>query len=291
MYFVGIDAGGTKTDFLLCDENENQLNRVTLGAGNPNDIGIDACIALLAGGLDTLCGNCVPNAVFAGVSGGGYGENAARIGEFLKNKYPTAFVDNGTDAINLIYCSASRGNAGALICGTGSALFLRVNGELLRFGGWGHLFDTGGSAYDVGRDALRFLLDCEEKNSPALNLPLCLLLRERLGSSAHDALSLIYSKGKTYIASFAPLVFKACGQGDLVALSIIESNAFAVASRLNSAVATLDSSLALDEIICAGGLFNSSLFFELLSQKVDLPLSLLSVPPVLGACRRAIELL
>ena len=291
MYFVGIDAGGTKTDFLLCDENENQLNRVTLGAGNPNDIGIDECIALLSDGLDTLCGNCVPNAVFAGVSGGGYGENAVRIGEFLKNKYPTAVVDNGTDAINLIYCSASRGNAGALICGTGSALFLRVNGELLRFGGWGHLFDTGGSAYDVGRDALRFLLDCEEKKSSALNLPLCLLLRERLGSSAHDALSLIYSKGKTYIASFAPLVFKAYEQGDLVALSIIESNALAVASRLNSAVATLDSSLALDEIICSGGLFNSSLFFELLSQKVDMPLSLLSVPPVLGACRRAIELL
>lgn len=290
MYFVGIDAGGTKTDFLLCDENENELNRVTLGAGNPNDIGIDACISLLSKGLDTLCGERVPNAVFAGVSGGGYGENAARIKELLKNKYPNAVVDNGTDAINLIYCSSSRKNAGALICGTGSALFLRVNGELLRFGGWGHLFDEGGSAYDVGRDALRFLLDCEEKNSSALTSPLCVLLRERLGSSAHDSLSAIYSKGKTYIASFAPLVFDAYEKGDLVARSIIESNASSVAARLNSAIATLDSSLILDEIICAGGLFNSSIFFNLISQSVALPLSLLSIPPVFGACRRAIEL-
>ena len=28
MYFVGIDAGGTKTDFLLCDENEKQINYI-----------------------------------------------------------------------------------------------------------------------------------------------------------------------------------------------------------------------------------------------------------------------
>ena len=83
MYFVGIDAGGTKTDFLLCDENENQIKKVTLGGGNPNDIGIDACISLLSQGLDELCAGIVPDGVFAGVSGGGYGENAKKINEFL----------------------------------------------------------------------------------------------------------------------------------------------------------------------------------------------------------------
>lgn len=287
MRIAGIDAGGTKTDFMLCDENEAQIKRVTLGAGNPNDIGIDACIALLTKGLDELCADHAPDAVFAGVSGGGYGENAQKIREFLQSRFPNAAVDNGTDAINLIYCSHSDGNVGALICGTGNALFVRRNSELLRFGGWGHLFDNGGSAYDVGKTAISYLLLCEETDPEELSSPMCALLREKLGSSAHDALNSIYAKGKTYIASFAPLVFEADLQGDMAARRIIDMNVELVADRLtfvNSSVGPLD------EVVCAGGLFNSPLFFKLLLERTQMPLSLLTLPPVYGACRRAISL-
>ena len=289
MYFVGIDVGGTKSDFLLCDENECEINRVILGAGNPNDIGIEATLALLGEGLDRLCDGIAPDAVFAGVSGGGYGENACKINEFLKNRFPNSIVENGPDALNLIYCSKSA-NAGALICGTGSLLFLRVGGRLLRFGGWGHLFDDGGSGYDIGRDALRYLLDCEERAPHLLSTPLCSLLRERLSSSAHDAISKLYAGGKTHIASFAPLVFEAYRAGDATALSIIESNAEAVALRIKAALESLDENETIGEIACAGGLFNSHDFYGMLTKRVDVPLTLISVPPSLGACRRAIAL-
>ena len=290
MYFVGIDVGGTKSDFLLCDENENEIKRVILGAGNPNDIGIDACISLLGEGLDALCEGVTPDAVFAGVSGAGYGEYASRVRTFLENRFPNSVVGNGPDALNLINCSKSA-NAGALICGTGSLLFLRVNGSLLRFGGWGHLFDDGGSGYDIGRDALRYLLDCEERSPNLLSTPLCALLRERLSASAHDSLADFYLKGKSYIASFAPLVFEACELGDSMALAIIESNVDSVVKRINSALSSLDLFTEISEIICAGGLFKSPLFFKLLSARVSVPLTLLSVPPVLGACRCAMGLL
>ena len=287
MYFVGIDAGGTKTDFLLCDENENQIKRVILGAGNPNDIGIDACIELLGKGLDELCADCTPDAVFAGISGGGYGENAARIGEFLRARFPNSAVANGTDAINLLYSSSADGDVGALICGTGSVIFVRRGGELVRFGGWGHLFDNGGSAYDVGRAAIAYLLLCEETDEEELKAPLCSLLLERLGTSAHDALNSIYAQGKTYIASFAPIVFEAASREDEAARTIIEMNVEVVANRLNYVYSSLGD---LDEVVCAGGLFNSPLFLELLSKQSKLKLSLLSVPPVIGACRRAMKL-
>ena len=286
MRIVGIDAGGSKTDFLLCDENENEIKRLTLGAGNPNDIGIDACLALLREGLSALCGDSEPDAVFAGVSGGGYGESALRIGSLLRELYPNSAIDNGTDAINLLYCSRSRGTVGALICGTGTALFVRKDQELHRFGGWGHLFDDGGSGYDLGRDALRFLLEAEESASTLLSSPLCSLLLERLGSSAHDALSSVYAGGKTYIASFAPLVFDALEQGDASALRIIERNVDALALRVSLAISTCGH---LEELVCGGGLFGSPVFFDLLSRKFDIPLLLPDVPPVVGACRRAIE--
>ena len=287
MYFVGIDAGGTKTDFLLCDKNEREIKRVTLGAGNPNDIGIDACLSLFERGLDALCEGVTPDAVFAGVSGGGYGENAKKIRDFLKNRYPNSAVDNGPDAINLIYCSNSSGNVGALICGTGNVIFLRKDQELLRFGGWGHLLDNGGSGYDFGKMAISRLLLCEEIENEELFSPLCTLVRDKLGSSAHDALNSIYAKGKPYIASFAPLVFEASLKGDIQAQAIVDYNVKVVADKLNflhSAVTPLD------EVVCAGGLFNSNLFYDLLSEKTKMPLSLLKAPPVFGACRRAMEL-
>ena len=290
MYFAGIDAGGTKTDFLFCDETEKEIKRVTLGAGNPNDIGIDACLALLSEGLDELCGGITPNAVFAGVSGGGYGEYAERIGEFLKERFPNSCVDNGTDAINLLYCSESSDNVGALICGTGNAFFLRVDGELLRFGGWGYLFDNGGSGYDVGRDAIRFMLESEEK-SANLTSTLYVLLREKLGDSAINSLGLIYSKGaqvKPYVASFAPIVFEAYEKGDEFAENIIKTNVSAVADILRTALSRVGSE-SIDEIICAGGLFNSSVFYSLLSKELDIPLTQLSILPALGACRLAMN--
>ena len=88
----------------------------------------------------------------------------------------------------------------------------------------------------------------------------------------------------SFIASLAPLVFEAYAQGDAAAAAIIESNVNSAAARISVVKSTVDS---IDEIICAGGLFNSSVFFELLSKKVDVPLVLLSIPPVVGACRCA----
>lgn len=287
MYYVGIDAGGTKTDFLLCDENENQIKKVTLGTGNPNDIGIDACIELLKKGLDELCGDLIPTAVFAGVSGGGYGENAKRIHSFLEEYFPNSKVDNGSDAMNIIHCSNSEGAVGALICGTGSVFFVRSEGEFYRFGGWGHLLEDGGSAYDIGREALQYLLDCEEHSLSHPSTPLYSALQKYLGSSAHDALTEIYAKGKSYIASLAPIVFEAYDMGDEAASLIIERNANAVIVRISLAMATCGK---IDEIVCAGGLFNSSVFFDILSKKIKVPLARLSVSPVIGACRRAMKI-
>lgn len=287
MRLVGIDAGGTKTDFLLCDENESILNRVTLGSGNPNDIGIDALLALLCEGLDALCGEASPDAIFAGVSGGGFGENAEKIRDLLQSRYPDAAVGNGTDALNLIGCSNYDDNVGALICGTGSALFILDGGELFRYGGWGHLFDNGGSAYDIGRDALRELLKAEENGVSPLSDSLFSLLGRALGSSAHTLIPKLYSLGKPYIASFAPIVFTALEQGSPIAREIIDSNADLVADRVSLA---LSRHLNINELVCAGGLFNSSVFFDALKARISIPLYLPDCPPSLGAVRLAKKL-
>ena len=81
---VGIDAGGTKTEFVLCNGEGAVYKRALRGTGNPNDIGVEPCVAMLVDGISELCGKDAPDAIFAGISGAGSGDNAARIAEALR---------------------------------------------------------------------------------------------------------------------------------------------------------------------------------------------------------------
>ena len=51
---IGVDGGGTKTQFLLFSEAGAVLDSIKLGGCNPNTVGIDGCIDVLSRGIDRL---------------------------------------------------------------------------------------------------------------------------------------------------------------------------------------------------------------------------------------------
>ena len=51
---IGIDGGGTKTEFVLFSESGRVLNRIVLGGSNPNTVGMENAINILQLGIDTL---------------------------------------------------------------------------------------------------------------------------------------------------------------------------------------------------------------------------------------------
>ncbi|MDO5577557.1 MAG: hypothetical protein Q4F84_10805, partial [Fibrobacter sp.] len=77
--YLGIDGGGTKTDFLLCDSDLREIARVTKSGCNPNDIGIDKCLEILCDGISNVMQGNEDNEIslFAGLSGGATGDNQA----------------------------------------------------------------------------------------------------------------------------------------------------------------------------------------------------------------------
>jgi N-acetylglucosamine kinase-like BadF-type ATPase len=125
-----------------------------------------------------------------------------------------------------------------------------------RIGGWGNLFGRGGSAYDLGRDAIRATLAAEEKLIPDGALTRC--VREKLGAEAHAALADIYKNGKAYIASFARKAVECAENGDPVAVEIIDESISALCKRVAKAKELYGD---CPELICGGGLFNSKYFF------------------------------
>ena len=237
-YYIGIDGGGTKTEAVLIDHTGKVLARRIAGASNPNDItpsvSCDVLESLVRGLLVdadiSLCENAV--SLFGGIAGA-LNHRDTLVSD-MKSRLPElAAIDVGSDVVNLLSGVLPTGDGACIICGTGSACFLRRGKELIRIGGWGYLLDSAGSGYDIGRQALEAVLRAHDRRDPATMLTD--LLTAHLGGEVHTKLSEIYEKGKPYIASCAPAVFEAAAKRDATAQAILMRNASALAEYIEAA--------------------------------------------------------
>ena len=238
-YYLGIDGGGTKTEFVLADKGGNILDRFLLGASNPVDIGIDSCLNVLKEGITRIAGKVpVSNvSVFAGIAGGITGNNRALIHSFLE-KFGFAAVDNNSDAMNAVSAGLGLDDGIAVIIGTGSIAYTKVGNETFRTGGFGYLLEEGGSGFCIGRDAVIAALKYEEGSGKKT-----VLYDKHLNkcsvSNLLSNVSQFYRGGKRELASYTKLVFEAYSEGDDVAISIIEKNMRVVAEIISDAAKKL----------------------------------------------------
>lgn len=289
-YYLGIDGGGTKTTFLLCDAEGRHVAAATLGASNPIDIGIENCFRVLDEGI-TAVTRGIPLrriSVFAGVAGGISGDNRERIADYLAG-YGFAAYGNGSDAQNAVAASLDTRDGIALIAGTGSIAFAQRGGRLHRFGGFGYLLEDGGSGFSIGRDAILSALRAEE-GSLAKGVLYDAVLAKTECATVLAAIGKLYEGGKRAIAAYAPCVFSAHGEGDSAATEILMRNAAALATLCRSADAIFEAEPR--DIVMVGGLTrNAAVYLPMI--RAHLPndgryhLYANEDSPVLGALRLA----
>ena len=236
LYDIGIDGGGTKTEAVLMTSEGEVLSRATASATNPNDVGVDVSVARMKNLIDALLSKTGISPMnvhlFAGISGALNHRDA--LIDTMQEQLPTMKgMEVGSDMVNLMYAELPMGDGACVICGTGSVCFLRSEDTLYRIGGWGYLLDSAGSGYDIGRMALEYALKAHDGRGNSTILTD--LLTTHLGQPVQDALTDIYAKGKAYIASCAPVVFKAARMGDSVAEDILNQNAKALAEMIDTA--------------------------------------------------------
>lgn len=281
---IGIDGGGTKTEFVLFSETGNILRRIKLPQSNPNDIGMENSCRLLAEGIDLLL-QTAPSVcgIFAGIAGTSAGKNQKQLAAFLKQRYPMLFTAVDSDAVNILACGEDSENSAALICGTGSVLFLRKNSRTHRLGGWGYLFDGAGSAYDIGCAAVKAALGEQDGLHPKTSITN--ILQKRLQSDVWSSLDTLYKGGKAYIASFASIVFEAYAEGDSMAEDILKENCRHLANLISAAQKQYACGKS---ILTCGGLFENykEVLMPLLLKYAPAGTQLIfpPLPPVYGAC-------
>lgn len=257
VYYLGIDGGGTKTEFALADKSGRLLSSTVIAGCNPVDIGLDATFDILRTGIAAVCRDILPEkiSVFAGIAGGMTGDNRQRIHDFLA-QYRFAAADNGSDAQNAVAACLGKADGIVVIIGTGDVTFAQRDGQLQRMGGFGYLFDEGGSGYAIGRDAILAALKAEEGTGGPTQI--VELFKKRLASEKiFDSLSLFYKGGKRKIASYAPLVFEAANAGDATALRILNDNFSAVAAYIRKAAERFPHHQRV-KVVLAGGITNQS---------------------------------
>ncbi len=186
---------------------------------------------------------------------------------------------------------ATAGEPGIIVIGgTGSMAFGRNrDSRTARAGGWGYAFGDEGGAFDLVRQALRAALRSEEGWGPRT------LLRDLLleSTSAPDANTLLHrfyagEYPRHRVASFAPLVDRAAGLGDVVAQDILKQAAQSLATFAASVRSQLFDPLEAVPVSYAGGVFTSQVLRERFRILVELTEGNRLTPPHYGPAAGAL---
>ena len=286
---IGVDAGGTKTEFALIDEYGNRLDSAILSGSNPNICGIKAAINTISQGIALLRPKAMNVAgIFIGGAGFEVGNNARELLQALHAAYPNIQMECVNDIFNVIACSAQPNKCVAAICGTGCTVVSCRDGEIRRLGGLGYLFERCGSGYDIGRDAISATIWARD----GITEPTALtrLVEEQLGGPVRSHLNQLYQEDISFVAGFAPLVFRAAEQDDPAALDILRRNSRHMARMIQTA---LEQAGDVRNVIFSGSLFSKSdTFYNLVVEQLDSSLTLerMAYPPVWGACLQCAKL-
>ena len=294
VYYLGIDGGGTKTEFLLCDFDGKIIRRAFLDGSNPNTVGIEKTKQIIENGILEVSGDIPPSSVsiYAGIAGCASGGYDAEIKEMLE-KMNFAAADVGSDNNNLIAAGLGKNEGMTVILGTGICAYVVKKEETKRIAGWGYLFDNAGSAFHIGRDAISAYFSAYDGSGKKTTLTENISKTHSYSNA--DFLKYLYNGGNKLVSSYAKNVFEEAEKGDEVSISILEKNVAEIARIIRAALSEFSGYEAKIPVILGGGLTNQKLLLpyiiSALGQDAEkCNIQALSVAPVEGALELAKEL-
>ncbi|HEV2276642.1 MAG TPA: BadF/BadG/BcrA/BcrD ATPase family protein [Acidobacteriaceae bacterium] len=223
-YFLGVDAGGTKAEFVLGDATR-ELARVRTGTIKRMKADAATAEKNLEAGLRQLQEKTgiAPQSITRCCIGTA-GETVALVTDWLREAFARhvggELVILGD--VEIALDSAFFGKPGVLVlAGTGSNIAGRAStGEIVRAGGWGPALADQGSGHFIGLESLRrgFLAIDQQRETK--------LLEEaqrfwNLGSRA-ELIEFANANPAPEYSRLTPLVVEAAHQGDAVAREVLE---------------------------------------------------------------------
>lgn len=213
-YIIGIDAGGTKTNAIIMDQQKNILFSVEVGFGNLQvDFQEASCHIwkAITKCLGSIYGERC-KVIVAGIAGIEAKNHRVRLERFLRERtlLPIILVN---DAILAYHAMLGNEDGVLTIAGTGSISYGRNGDKEGYTGGWGHLLGDEGSSYHVVMQAFRKITAEADQACPHSSLSR-VLLHEISAKRAEEIKEFIYQANKGEIAALSVVVFSEAVKGD-----------------------------------------------------------------------------
>lgn len=301
--YIGIDAGGTKTDYLMIDESGKILEREsgsTIHIKQTNEENIRTSLENTINAMLDKSGKQISDVghLFAGIPG--YGEFPEV--ELLFNDIFSKFLSDGKYTFRNDAVAGWAGSQAArpgvnMVLGTGAIAYgIDYEGTEARSSGWGPYCGDEGSAYWLGRQAIRLFGRESDGRAPKSHLYELIKSEYKLEND-FDFISIILDleDNRTEVAKLSRLLSKAAEMGDKEAILIINKASQEVIESIKAVISKLN--FTDDEDIFfsySGGVFNIG---KLLTDPIEEALTKDSrlkkvesvLQPVQGACLLALK--
>lgn len=266
MYYLGIDGGGTKTKFTLCDNKGKILTSTIEPTSHYLQVGFDGVTEVINNGINDICkkANISRNDIdYAFVGAAGYGDvkdDCPKIISAVSKAMNGIKHTIGNDGENALAGALAGDDGINIIAGTGSIGFgynSKTN-QTLSCGGWNHLIgsDEGSGfwfAYKLLHEFTRQADGRDEKT------PLYDAIKNRLDLKEDgQVISVVIEEWKfdrTKVASLSTLINDLINKNDPYAEKIIDEAGKELADIVNSLYKKLDFNSHV-KASYTGGMFN-----------------------------------
>lgn len=293
-FYLGIDAGGTKTDCAISNGAELlgqataptcKLTRVgeSVARGNLHSAILQACSAASVppGEIREIC---------IGMAGASVPGTVAWVTQSI-HELTLGHVNVVGDHIIAHQAAFGRLPGVVVISGTGSIAYGRnEKGETARAGGWGGLISDQGSAFWIGREAVSAALqEYDRGRSDGL---FSLVVRTLGVAGFDDLIRIANTEPNQRFAELAGAVTSAADQGDAASQAIVERAGRELAALASAVIIRIWPEKTVRIAMTGGVLQGSALVRRALqsalqSQHSNAAVSFTQVRPVLGALELA----
>lgn len=264
MYYLGIDGGGTKTRYLLVNDNLEKVGDCESKTIHIHQVGVDGIKEEITTNIAKLCKEAnieVKDIAFAFAGVPGYGESQEdklKIDEAIKEIMTVPYmIDN--DAVNGWAAGTACKPGINMVAGTGSIAYGRNEaGKLARCGGWGPGIGDDASAYWIGiRTINEYTKQKDGRNEKTVLVDI--LEKEYNISYDFEIVDIVFNRLKqdrTQLAGFSKVCFLAAEEGCPAAKRIFEEAAENLFKHIKSLSKTLEFN---DEFVVSytGGVFKA----------------------------------
>ncbi|MEP6644015.1 MAG: BadF/BadG/BcrA/BcrD ATPase family protein [Acidobacteriaceae bacterium] len=292
--YLGIDGGGSKTSFVVGDE-DSLLGRAASGGSNVLKVGEAQAQESLASGIRRLCqlAKITPGQITRtciGVAGAGRSEISDTVQRILSRLLPSEIKVVGDMVI--AHHAAFGPDAGVIvIAGTGSIAYGRnFAGVIARAGGWGFAISDEGSGQWIGRTAVSSAMRAYDEGGASKLLQD--ILHSLALSSREDLVIFANAAPSPNFSNLFPAVLAAAESGDSLAIEIMERAGRELANLSRIVADRIFLRDATIPLAMAGGVFqNSATVRQVFSTEIQSTSKVVVnetvVDPVIGALELA----